>query len=107
MTCLSSWTAFRCTCRTPRSMRSDSLHISTGTIPKTGGDSGLPWRPAAQRVTRDELAETFSAQLTARADQAATYAAGYIARTREWGPKRSSKKADTFSPHSVRNNPAS
>ncbi len=40
---------------------------------------------AAQRVTRDELVETFSAQLTARADQAATYAAGYIARTREWG----------------------
>lgn len=39
----------------------------------------------ASEVTRDELVEAFSGTLDQRQDQAATYAAGYIARAREWG----------------------
>jgi Arc/MetJ-type ribon-helix-helix transcriptional regulator len=39
----------------------------------------------AGEATRDELVEAFAGKLDDRQDQAATYAAGYIARAREWG----------------------
>ncbi len=38
-----------------------------------------------QEVTREELVDAFAGRLTDRQDQASTYAAGYVARAREWG----------------------
>jgi hypothetical protein len=38
-----------------------------------------------REVNREELVEAFAGELVQRQDQAATFAAGYVARAREWG----------------------
>lgn len=42
-------------------------------------------KTVAEDVTREDLVEAFAGTLDERQDQAATYAAGYVARAREWG----------------------